>query len=83
MSHHKDVVNFGPQEANRMTLMDTPNFRREFRDRSDATIITYWNQHDGSLSFLIAVEEELRARGYQTREPGTGNVRVIPIPGNK
>lgn len=57
--------------------------RREFKDRSDATLIKFWNEHNGSLSWRIALEEELRHRGYTTRSPKTGTVRGIPTPGDK
>lgn len=56
--------------------------RRRLRDRSDATVIGYWNDRDGSISFMIAVEDELRARGYSTRDENSAP-RTIPIPGNR
>lgn len=56
--------------------------RQRLRDRSDATIIGFWNDRDGSLTWMIALEEELRHRGYTTRDD-KGMKRRIPIPGDK
>ena len=61
-------------------MMD--DIRRDFRDRSDATLISYWNEGNGSLSWNIALEETLRVRGYKTRDEN-GMPREIPVPGDK
>jgi len=56
--------------------------RRNFKDRSDATLIGFWNEGSGTLSWGIALEEELRTRGFKPRDENN-QPRNIPIVGNK
>lgn len=54
----------------------------DFSSRSTGTLIEYWNDGEGSISWLTAVEEELIRRGFKPRDEN-GTRRQIPIPGNK
>jgi len=56
---------------------------RDFTNRSDATLIEWWNEGEGSLSWLTELEDELTRRGFETRKPDGTRRRDIPIPGNK
>lgn len=56
---------------------------RPFKDHADATLIRYWNEGDGSISWLTALELELVRRGYSLRKRDGTRRMNIPIPGNK
>lgn len=42
----------------------TPN---PYSQRTTASLVADWNDSDGSLSYLVNIEEELKRRGYTTR----------------
>lgn len=42
--------------------------QRDFTRDSDETLIRYWNDRDGGLSWMLAIEDELTHRGYKTRD---------------
>lgn len=48
-----------------------------FSKRDLATLVGYWNENDGSVSWLVALEDELRRRGISPREPISGKPRAL------
>lgn len=62
--------------------MPTPTFAwrygNEFVNHADAQLVAYWNDGDGSLSWLRGVEAELTRRGYtcRTRDAADPRPRV-------
>ena len=62
--------------------MKVPPGEYDFSNRSDGCLIEWWNEREGTITWLTAIETELERRGYQPRDEA-GTRRTIPIPGNK
>lgn len=40
----------------------------DFTQDTDEMLVDYWNDRDGAVSWLVALEGELNCRRYQTRD---------------
>jgi hypothetical protein len=54
---------------------------RDFTRDNDETLVRFWNDGDGSISWSIALEEELKRRGFETRNPHDGLRSMLTIDG--
>ena len=49
-----------------------------FRNEDDSTLIRFWNEREGSISWLTELEHELERRGYEPRD-GEGKRRTLTL----
>ena len=49
-----------------------------FRKDTDETLVRYWNEREGSISWLTELEAELERRGYSPRDK-EGHRRTLTI----
>lgn len=45
----------------------------DFTNKTDAQLVAFWNDGDGALSWVAALEAELQSRGYITRSSDSGD----------